>query len=408
MPIVSQFRYRPAGASGWLAVASPGRLLVVHPDAFDIAVAVFGTGRGNSGQGFQTALDELTRGGLSATPPFALLEWLGSAGERALRVIVRGGVRAVVTAGGSEHTLDGTGVSTWTEQSFQQVAGFEVVVEPEPEPTFDADRWLPFDNGVVSATRLSSTSLPTTTEPRQAEPVQAAPAPAAPAPAEPEPAEKQPEQAPAAPVSEVTVSDIPVAPEGEPELDSNARPTDEGYDYLFGETMYRNVSEAAVREPEPDDDPVIEPAAGDHDGMTIMTGDLKKLRAGRKAKAADAAPPPPPVASQLYLELSTGTREPLSQPVLVGRAPTASKVSGSALPRLVTIPGDKDISRNHAQFAVEGGTVVVTDLHSRNGTQVIMPGKPPQQLRQGEPTAVILGTVVDLGGGVTLTVCEES
>jgi pSer/pThr/pTyr-binding forkhead associated (FHA) protein len=82
-------------------------------------------------------------------------------------------------------------------------------------------------------------------------------------------------------------------------------------------------------------------------------------------------------------------------------------VSSGALPRLVTIPGDKDISRNHAQFAVEGGTVVVTDLHSRNGTQVIMPGKPPQQLRQGEPTAVIVGTVVDLGGGVTLTVREE-
>src|SRR5690554_7704046 len=134
MRIVSQFRYRPAGVFGWLAVASPGRLLVVHPDAFDIAVAVFDTGRGNSGQGFQAALDELTRGGLSATPSFALLEWLGSSGERALRVIVRGGVKTLVTAGGSEHTLDGTGVSTWTEQSFQQVAGFDVVVEPEPEP----------------------------------------------------------------------------------------------------------------------------------------------------------------------------------------------------------------------------------------------------------------------------------
>ena len=83
MHTVSQFRYRPAGGSGWLAVASPGRLLVVHPDAFEIAIAVFDSGRGNSGQGFQAALDELTRTGLSATPPFALLEWLGSAGERA-------------------------------------------------------------------------------------------------------------------------------------------------------------------------------------------------------------------------------------------------------------------------------------------------------------------------------------
>src|SRR5690606_34744947 len=137
MDAVSQFVYRPAGASGWFAVASPGRLLVVHPDAVAVALSVFEGARGNSGEGFQAALDGLTRDGLSATPPFALLEWLGSSGERALRVIVRGGVKVVVTAGGSEHTLDGTGVSTWTEQSFQQVAGFEVVVEPEPEPTFD-------------------------------------------------------------------------------------------------------------------------------------------------------------------------------------------------------------------------------------------------------------------------------
>ena len=55
---------------------------------------------------------------------------------------------------------------------------------------------------------------------------------------------------------------------------------------------------------------------------------------------------------------------------------------------------------------VEGGTVVVTDLHSRNGTHVVLPGKSPQKLRQGEPTTVIVGTVVDLGGGVTFTVSE--
>ena len=90
----------------------------------------------------------------------------------------------------------------------------------------------------------------------------------------------------------------------------------------------------------------------------------------------------------------------------VGRAPSVTKASGSSLPRLVVIPGDKDISRNHVQITLEGGTVVVTDLHSRNGTQIVLPGRAPQQLRQGEPTSVIVGTVVDFGGGVTLTVSE--
>lgn len=387
MDAVSQFRYRPAGGSGWLAVASADRLLVLHPSGLDTGIAVFERGD-SSGQGFQVALDELTRGGLSATPPFALLEWSGDDAERALRVIVRGGVRAVVTAGGSEHTLDGTGVSTWTEQSFRQVTAFEVVVVPEPDAAFAGDRWLPLNSGITVVTRVASAHGAVVT-------AKPAPTPAT-----------RPVRV-AAEVSEATVSDLPAGPEDAPsELDSNARPTDEGYDYHFGETMYRNVGDTSAGEASPVAEASGAPV-GDHDGMTVMNSDLKKLRADRKTRVADAQAPAAPPATQLFLELSTGTRELLSQPVVVGRAPTASKVSSGALPRLVTIPGDKDISRNHAQVAVEGGTVVVTDLHSRNGTQVIMPGKPPQQLRQGEPTAVIVGTVIDLGGGVTLTVREE-
>jgi hypothetical protein len=53
---------------------------------------------------------------------------------------------------------------------------------------------------------------------------------------------------------------------------------------------------------------------------------------------------------------------------------------------------------------LEGDSVVVTDLHSRNGTLVVLPGKSPQKLRAGEPTVVIVGTVIDFGGGITLTV----
>jgi hypothetical protein len=47
--------------------------------------------------------------------------------------------------------------------------------------------------------------------------------------------------------------------------------------------------------------------------------------------------------------------------------------------------------------ALEGDTVVVTDLRSRNGTSVVLPGKSPQLLRADEPTPVIPGTVIDLG-----------
>ena len=100
-----------------------------------------------------------------------------------------------------------------------------------------------------------------------------------------------------------------------------------------------------------------------------------------------------------------GSIEAIGTEVLLGRSPSVSQVSGVRLPRLVTIgAGDPDISRNHLRVAVEGDTVVVTDLHSRNGTHVVAPGKPPVKLRAGEPTPVLTGTVVDLGGGCTLQV----
>ena len=69
---------------------------------------------------------------------------------------------------------------------------------------------------------------------------------------------------------------------------------------------------------------------------------------------------------------------------------------------------NQDISRTHVEVSVEGGTVVVTDLHSSNGTTVTLPGMPSQRLRPGEPAAVILGAIIDLGDGATLTVCEKS
>ncbi len=154
---------------------------------------------------------------------------------------------------------------------------------------------------------------------------------------------------------------------------------------------------------------------GDHDGLTIASVDIRRLRAEREAaKVADAAPMPgddtdhaasQPPQPQPQLRMPDGALEPIGHELVLGRAPSVSKVSGGRLPRLVTIGhGDPDISRSHVRLALEGGTVVITDLHSRNGTLVVAPGKPPVKLRAGEPTPVLIGTVVDLGGGCTLQV----
>lgn len=105
------------------------------------------------------------------------------------------------------------------------------------------------------------------------------------------------------------------------------------------------------------------------------------------------------------LQLPDGRTEPIDGTVVVGRAPSLNRVGAGRVPRLVTVDSvEHDISRNHVQLTVEGGTVVVTDLHSRNGTLIALPGKAPQKLRAGAPTSVIAGTVIDLGSGVTLGV----
>jgi hypothetical protein len=131
-----------------------------------------------------------------------------------------------------------------------------------------------------------------------------------------------------------------------------------------------------------------------------------KLRASRR-HAHPESTTGPAAADGFYLELPGGTREPLNQPILVGRSPSVSKVSSGQIPRLLTIAGEQDISRNQAQFTLDGDAVIVTDLHSRNGTSVTVPGETRRLLPQGEPTPVPVGTVVDLGGGALLVIGKE-
>ncbi|OJV76601.1 MAG: hypothetical protein BGO37_11190 [Cellulomonas sp. 73-92] len=142
----------------------------------------------------------------------------------------------------------------------------------------------------------------------------------------------------------------------------------------------------------------------DHEGLTIVTGDLARLRAGIPAPA----PAPAPVVAappRARLRLSTGLVVPLERTVLIGRAPQVGRVAAHELPRLVTVPSPSlDISRTHAEVRQEGEHVVVTDLESLNGVRVERPGAPARRLHPGEPTVVAAGEVVDLGDGVTFTV----
>ncbi|MER3387593.1 MAG: FHA domain-containing protein [Microcella pacifica] len=359
-------------------------------------------------------LDVLTAGGISSTPEFVLVSGLGSS---ASVVMARGSLCATVGSASGERRIDGVGVSSWVETQVAEVS--HLVLEGTEAPVDRETEGLPLTRGVVRATSVRwGTVMADTSEPAPA----STPAPPAMptsgkpvAPAEPEPAPLPSPSAPApsapqtVPPTEATLgaAAATIMPPPDDELPSSAPPAGDAaapgseYDHLFGATMMRNVEDAAVREDEPgeeDETPISD--------RTVVVEDIAALRAQRRAerKKAQAAP----VGPRFRLELPSGESALLDQAIILGRAPSASRVSGTTVPRLITLTTpNQDISRSHVQVAVEGDTVVVTDLHSMNGTLITVPGRNPVRLREGEPTTVITDTVIDLGDGARLVVRQD-
>lgn len=400
---------RPSASGGWLAFAVGPRLLVVPPTDDAFVTAAYAALDGD--RGFQTALDLLTSKGLAATPAFVLVEWVQG---RDARLIVRGDVAVTVSGPDGDAVISATDVSTWVERSLPATRLAVAVPSATPQGTAS----LPLERGValvaeiaagapVAASAAAAPAKATPSAPTPSAPTTAA-ADAAPEPATPAPEPATLEPAPATPTTDtVVVPDFDDMRKQAPAAPAKAEANAEAEADVFGETVHRPAAAAPASVPQTPAG--ASESVGDHDGHTVLTSDIGKLRAGRKRAPKANTAPPPPSGGQLVLVLSTtGAREPLTQPILVGRSPSVSKISGGQIPRLVTVgSAEQDISRNHAQFVVEGGTVVVTDLHSKNGTAIVLPGKDAQKLRPGEPTSVIPGTVVDLGGGVTFTVDED-
>jgi hypothetical protein len=144
----------------------------------------------------------------------------------------------------------------------------------------------------------------------------------------------------------------------------------------------------------------------DHDGMTVAAASRRRSGSAKGAstglRGVDDAKP----AARIIM--CTGMVVSLGRPVLIGRAPQVSRVTGKDLPRLVTVVSpNHDISRTHAQVRQDGDDVVVTDLHSTNGVLLRPEDGEPRPLHPGDPTVVPPGVVVDLGDGVTFMVGRD-
>lgn len=97
----------------------------------------------------------------------------------------------------------------------------------------------------------------------------------------------------------------------------------------------------------------------------------------------------------------------LEVPVVLGRRPRAPRIIKDVSPRLVVVdsPG-KLVSGSHLGIRQLGSSLVVTDLHTTNGSMVTVPGSPARRMRQDESVVVTAGTQVDIGDGIVLYVLE--
>ena len=178
----------------------------------------------------------------------------------------------------------------------------------------------------------------------------------------------------------------------------------------------------------------------DHDGQTIMKGDLAGMAvhpapaaAGQgatgaagpmvlarvcgqghanpptHAQCAACGQPLPSDAVQVprprlgRMRVSSGELVDLDQSLVIGRQPSVSRVQGGEMPRLVQVasPGG-DISRSHVEVRLEGWHVMLCDLKATNGTVLVREGQQPRRLAQNEMAILLDGDIADLGDGISL------
>lgn len=335
--------YRPGQ---WNLIVIPGALVALPPDAPTEVVSTLWE-RLPAHKTLATVVDVLTTqagGSFTALPPFVAAVAEGAD----VRIALRGGVAARVTAVDGAHELSGAEVTTWSERFIGGATRIEITVE-----TVEGDAGLPVHTGIVRAAAVSADLesddaapltgalgpapvVVATHDGASATALAAAPVPLAlfggaalggaalgadaavsaplvgdvPVPPVVTPPVVTPPPAPSAvtppaapPVADAPVAEPPVAPVTEeiPEQSSDSAPlpviedatlvpTEDTItpddDDIFDQLFGATVHTA----PAPADAPPVPPlpAQGDHDGATISAAELRALR--QQPASADETP----------------------------------------------------------------------------------------------------------------------
>jgi FHA domain len=401
-------RWRATYTPGeWVVLSGPSSLVLLEPPTHEWASLV------------NTLWDEvvasrsitdlaarLAHFNIAELPSLAAFFWT----EDGMRSLIRGEISVVDLATGKV-VANGEGIQTWSEIGLAGVDHIRVDLPHEGDATLLE---LPL---VVGAVRASSVTLDASQQAQVSSPQ-----------AKPELDADMPEAdaASAAPVERtapLSTAEIAAIANAETELMPAPFEESESGGGLDADTP-QDLEAAVV--PQLARDPAVVAAqaaesSSDDSSADLDLGDSAILAV--LCPNGHASPPSAtscricggPVAAQgpqfvaypilAVLRASDGTSAELDRPILIGRAPSTDR-SNSRAPRLMTVPSpNHDISRVHLEVAPDGWQIVVTDLNSTNGTILVRPGGGDrQQLAPGEPVPVQVGSVIELGDGVSVLI----
>lgn len=426
-------RWRATYTPGdWVVLSGPTSLVVLEPPTHEWAPLI------------NTLWDEVVASSsivdlaarlasfkIDALPSFGAFFWTADG----MRSLVRGHITVVDLATGKV-VADGEGIQTWSEVGLAGVSHIRVQTPYEGDATLLE---LPL---VVGAVRASSVVLDASERAQVSSPQDEPAAAGAPGPALA--TEPLPE---VVPIPSPEPVQQPASESSDSEAAAEAVPSDQTAELSAAEIAALQSADTELM-PSPFDDEeleaqsevaVQEPAAVTSD--LASEGDQEAAAVGPTSRPSPdestqdsailallcqhghANPPSStrcricgsPLASQApqfvsgpvlaVLRASDGSTAEVDRPVLIGRAPSGDRW-GIRPPRLMTVSSpNHDISRTHVEVAPADWQIVVTDLNSTNGTVLVRPGAVDrQQLTPGEPVPVQLGSVVELGDGVSVLI----
>lgn len=402
----------------WPVLMGPSSLVVVDPSADTDLTGLWEKVVGSASMA--ELVSALAAIGPRQSPDLVALFW-SPAGMRSL---VRGNVRLMDPAT-AEVVADGAGMLTWREVGLDDREQIEIDLGAGPV----GSRGLPLVVGAVraGAVRVDAGQAAAVISPQAVSfeetippdelPLESSEADPVAAGAIWPPVNRPPV---ALPVLSPTASSAESAADSEPEPGSP-----------WGESLTRRTSPPTVEE-------VVDPARFEmENGDTELMAAAPVLPSSRPPGATGGplvqaaiclaghpnppyadrcglcgVPVPPQTTQQVprpvlgVLRSPDGESAPIDRPILVGRAPVQRDDLAES-PGLLRVPSPgQDISRTHLLVSPDEWEIMLTDLHSTNGTVIVRPGPGVDrvQLQPGEPLAVTVGTVVELGDGVAVLV----